>query len=281
MFTGDCSCGGERAMRRTLKIAAWCVGAVTVLVFVVAVGLIGFRAWVNTTSADRVLRAKIPTVYSPPAGSVNGTVTNEEGKIVVGATVVAEPADRPIQGVAPTGMTQATGHFAIHNLRWGVYAMSASKVDEGYPEMIGAFFAGNRVIQKVNLEPENPTATVTIRLGPKAGKLIGTVKDDRTSAPLNTCADFRWAANPGNYIYGTGLINAHYSMLIPSNMGILWKVWADGHKPWYYPGTTDQSKAAVVRLRPGEVRSIAIRLQPDATAEKVSCGMPVGTIIRP
>jgi hypothetical protein len=114
-----------------------------------------------------------------------------------------------------------------------------------------------------------------------AGILTGTVIDAVTSAPLNPCADFRWAADPSNFLAGTGLVNAKFRTLIPSNAEVLWKVWLNGYKPWYYPGTTDRSAAESVRLEPGQVEIGTIELQPDANAGNDGCGMPVGTVVKP
>ena len=251
-------------MRRALKIAAWC--AAVAAVFPAAV--ISVRAWVNTASADRVLQAKIGVPSYPPSGTVDGTVIDEEGKPVAGATVSAYVADRPFQGVAPHRQTDATGHFAISGLSWGEYRVAAAKVDEGYPEMLLEFFARNHPIQKVKLDPGHAIATVTIRLGPKAGRVTGTVTDARTSALLpNPLSELKWASDPPNYMAG-GFFDAKFSILIPSNTDVLWKVWRNGYKTWYYPGTTDESAATALRLRPGEATSIAIRLQPDAAAKK-------------
>jgi hypothetical protein len=94
-------------------------------------------------------------------------------------------------GVVPQNQTDLTGHFAIDRLSWGRYGISAAKEDEGYPAMLSEFFTRNHPAQEVTLGPDNPSATVPIRLGPKAGKLTGTVTDAVTSAPLSPCADFR------------------------------------------------------------------------------------------
>ena len=214
------------------------------------------------------------TVITPESGTVNGVVTNEEGVVVAGATAYAHPLDRPIAGRVPHAETNATGHFAIHELPWGLYSISATKEQDDYPEMFSAFFARNYPAQRANLGPDNPTATLTIRLGPKAGRLTGTVKDAATSAPRNPCAEFKWASDPGNYLTGTGLVNAEYRVLIPSSTNVLWKVWLDGYKPWYYPGTTVESMATSVNLKPGQAKEVEIELQPDVKAEKLGCGMP-------
>jgi antitoxin (DNA-binding transcriptional repressor) of toxin-antitoxin stability system len=242
------------------------------------VGSICFRSWVNTVFAGRVLLARIPTA-SYFDGSVIGTVIDQDGKAVAGATVYFTPVGRPMAYVVPHRETDGDGHFAIRGLSRGRYAISAAKVAEGYPEMTGAFFTGNHPLQEVTLGPARSTATVTVQLGPKAGRLTGTVADGRTSVPLNPCTEFRWVSDPGNSL-GTGVPNGRFSELIPSNTGVLWKVSLDGYKPWYYPGTTDKSAATPLRLQPGQVRTIAIRLQPDPAGGKTGCGMPAATAIR-
>jgi hypothetical protein len=225
--------------------------------------------------------AQQPSARTGHLGSVNGTVTDEEGRAVAGATVYADPMDAVMIGIVPQNQTDAAGRFAIGRLLWGRYRISAAKEEESYPAMLSEFFTRNHPPQTVTLGPENPTVTVSIRMGPKAGKLTGTATDAVTSAPLNTCADFRWASDPRNFLTGTGLVTAKFGVLIPSSTDVLWTVWQDGYKPWYYPGTTDESAATSVRLEPGQVKTVAIELQPDAAAVYAGCGMPVGTVIKP
>lgn len=71
-------------------------------------------------------------VVSPNGGSVNGTVTNEEGKAVAGATVYAFPLYGGMAYKVPRAETNETGHFAIHGLQWGLYSMSAKKEEDDF-----------------------------------------------------------------------------------------------------------------------------------------------------
>ena len=221
----------------------------------------------------------------PPAnrdtGALDGTVLNENGKPVEGALVYADCRDRPRAGPVPHSETTANGRFAFRGLRWGHYDVYAAKVEDGYPEIWSAFFSRDHPSQIVTLGPHHQTASLTIRMGPKAGGLAVTVTDAVTSAPLSACVEFKRAADPADYLTGSGLVNTKRPTLIPSDTDVLWKVRLDGYKPWYYPGTTDHSKAAPLRLRPGQIKNVTIQLQPDAAAEKSGCGMPPGTIIRP
>ena len=110
---------------------------------------------------------------------------------------------------------------------------------------------------------------------------MGTVVDAVTNAPLNPCVEFRRGKNFSNFLSGTGLVNAKYRVLVPSSTDVLMKVWYGGHKVWYYPGTTAKAQSRPLKLKPGEVTTIDIRLEPDAGAPPSGCGMPVGTVVNP
>jgi hypothetical protein len=213
-------------------------------------------------------------------GLIEGTVTYEDGKPTKGATVYAHPTDRGMAAIVPHGDTDEKGYFAIRHLWLGKFAVTAKKEDEAYPDMSNAFY-GDGKFEAVTLISDRFSATVAIRLGAKAGILRGTVTDAVTGASLNPCVDFRRASDPNNFFTGTGLVNAKYRVLLPSNTDVMMKVWHEGYKPWYYPGTTDQSQSTLVRVEPGEEQTLDIRLQPSKNAVEESCGMPVGTVIKP
>jgi hypothetical protein len=269
-------------MRGSLKIAAWCAGMAAVL----PAAVIYVRSWVNTASADRVLLAKIAIPSYPPSGSVDGTVIDAEGKPVAGAVVYAS-IHVPGHHFAPKLITGPTGRFEFGNMQWGPYFITAGRAGEGpawYPLLCPEFLGGNRPLFEVDLAPGHATATMTIRLGPKAGRVTGKVTDARTSAPLpNSGSELKWASDPSNVVrspMGDGPSDAKFSIAIPSNTDVLWKVLRDGYQTWYYPGTTDESAATALRLRPGQVTSIAIRLQPEDAAEKTR-RKPVATVAKP
>lgn len=215
-------------------------------------------------------------------GLIDGIVTYEDKKPVKGATVYAQPMGRPTSGITPHANTDETGYFAIHiSPSWfGKFAVGAEKLDESYLNMTNQFYSDGK-FETVVLTSRNRTATVIIRLGPKAGILLGTVADAVTGVPLNPCVEFRRAKNPGNFLAVSGLVNAKYRVLVPSKTDVLMKVWYGGHNPWYYPGTMDKSLSRPVNLEPGEETKLDIRLEPDSNAPPVGCGMPVGTVIQP
>lgn len=206
------------------------------------------------------------------AGLIDGTVTYEDGKPVHGATVYADPLGRGMGAIVPHADSDENGHFTIHVApSWfGRFAVAGKKEDEDYPDMSNQFYSDGK-FQVVKLTSQHPTATVAVRLGPKAGVLVGTVSDAVSGAPLNTCVDFRRAAEPNNFLTGTGLVNAKYRVLVPSDTDVHMSIWVDEYKPWYYPGTSDKSHSTPVHLRPGEEQKLDIRLEAGQSADDPVC----------
>jgi hypothetical protein len=138
-----------------------------------------------------------------------------------------------------------------------------------------SYFYDDGKTDRVALTVRQRSATVTVLLGPKAGILVGTVADAVTGAPLNPCVDFRRASDPNNFIAGTGLVNAKYRVLVPSDREVMMKIWYEGHLPWYYPGATNKSEAKSFHLKPGEERILHIRLQPGNDSVEAGCETPL------
>ena len=206
-------------------------------------------------------------------GLIEGTVIYEDGRPVMNATVSASPTEGLI-GKIPSTDTDEMGHFWIKHLWLVRYEATAKKEDEGYPDMPSYFYDDGKT-DRVALTVRQPSATVTVLLGPKAGILVGTVADAVIGAPLNPCVDFRRASDPNNFISGTGLVNAKYRVLVPSDREVMMKIWYEGHLPWYYPGATNKSEAESFHLKPGEERILHIRLQPGNDSVEAGCETPL------
>jgi len=131
-------------------------------------------------------RTSVSILAAPDAGpgSIEGTVSYEDGRPATGATVYSQPMDRGMAGIVPHAKTDEAGHFAILHLWLGKFAVGAEKVDEDYPNMTMQFYSDGK-FETVILTSAHSAATVSIRLGPKAGILIGTVADAVTGAPVN------------------------------------------------------------------------------------------------
>jgi hypothetical protein len=214
------------------------------------------------------------------AGLIDGTVFYDDGRPVKDATVSAQPLGRPMGAIVPHADTDETGYFAIHISRswFGRFSVAAKKEDEDYPDMSMQFYNDGK-FETVMLTSQRSATTVTIRLGPKAGVLLGTVADAVTGAPLSPCVEFRRASEPKNFLTASGLVKPKYKLLVPAETGILVKMWLDGYKPWYSPGTIDKSSRQAVHLRPGEEKTVDVLLQPDAGIVESGCPKPIGTTV--
>jgi len=210
-------------------------------------------------------------------GLIDGIVTYEDKKPVKGATVYAVPLGRPMGAIIPHAETDETGYYAIHISRswFGKFAVAAKKEDENYPDMSNQFYSDGN-FQTATLSVNHAAETVRIRLGPKAGVLVGTVRDAITGATLYPCIELR--RPNGNFLSGSGLIKANFRVLIPPETEVRVKMWLDGYRPWYYPGTDEKSRSAPLHLRPDEQKTLEILLQPSASDSKIGCGMPVDTV---
>lgn len=177
--------------------------------------------------------------------------------------------------IIPHADSDETGYYAIRISRswFGKFAVAAKKEDEDYPDMSRQFYSDGK-FQTVNLSASHPKATVIIRLGPKAGVLLGTVIDAVTKAPLRPCVEFRRSAEPHNFLSGSGLVEPTYKLLVPPDTDILVNIYLDGYKTWYFPGTFEKEKQ---QLRPGEKKVAGIKLEPDEAA-KTGCPKPLAIV---
>jgi hypothetical protein len=193
---------------------------------------------------------------------IRGTVVDENERPVQGAIVSATPIDRPIIGMVPYDTSDSNGAFAISKLEYGRYSVTARKPEDDYPDLEWAFYAGfgaKRTI--VKLSPQHQIARVALHLGKKAGILKGTVSDAVTGKPLDANVEFRRVHEPGNFLSANGLTTAEFKVLIPSDVEITMIVSLDGYEDWRY--TNDREpKNNSIRLLPGEVMYLDIRLQP-------------------
>jgi hypothetical protein len=135
--------------------------------------------------------------------------------------------------------------------------------EEGYPELAFNFHVG--MTKEVALTESNPTAGVSLRLGPKAGIVTGTVTDATTGNLLYPCAELWWKAKPEIFIGGSGLVSHKYRVMIPSDRDVTLKVWVDGYQTWFYPGVVGERSAKPIRLKPGEELRLNIEMQPDSS----------------
>lgn len=224
------------------------------------------------SDADQTVRR--PLSDDARLGRISGIVLYENGNPVNDATVLAFPTDRGLAAKVPSAITDEFGHFEVSQLWLGKFQVGAKKESEGYADQTQGFY-NQKKIPSTDLSLSHPVASVTVILGPKAGILVGSITDATTNTPLDPCVDFHRTSDANNFLSGTGLMNGQYRMLVPSNRELVMKLWQQNYLPWYFPGTIKKSEAKPLYLRPGEQKTLNIRLQPGNDPDDAGCNSSI------
>lgn len=186
-------------------------------------------------------------------GRITGIVLNEDGQPVTHASICVSLA-----GSSKTEcrvQTNETGQFEIEHLSMGTFDVFATKYEDGYSEE-------NQRGQKVVLSTQYPGASITIKLAPKAGMLIGTVRDSLTAKPVQQI-QVAYVSTEGKGSGSAGTYNGEFRVNLPTTSDYVIVVSAPGYKSWIYIDPTDQSPS--LRLASGEQKSLDIELVPKPT----------------
>ncbi len=199
---------------------------------------------------------------NPAAGTIQGVVIDEAGKPVGGVRVhIAEMkairGHRLLQFVE----TNTNGQFVISPIPWGTYVVLTSKEESGYPDTKMAFYS-NLAAPTVSLQPRFPVGKLTVQLGPKAGILeLVSVIDATTGKQLQSASiTLRRVRNPNLFIR-TSTTSSPF--LVPSLADVSIEISAPGYKSW--PAGEGGKGEGQIRLKPGEVLKLAVKLQPLAS----------------
>lgn len=192
-------------------------------------------------------------VHAQTGGTMTAQVYDQDGKPLGDAWLQIVPVDHAMLSLAfPSCVTDAGG-FCSRDLEFGSYHVSAEKEADGYPDLSFNFYGHGKWPATVTLSPEQPTAQVTVKLGPRAGSLIFNVLDAVTAARIeNASVKLHPLADPKD-VLGTNL-GADFTVLIPADEDVSVEVEAKGYQPWHAPNP--------VRLSSGESKALAIGLHP-------------------
>jgi hypothetical protein len=149
----------------------------------------------------------------------------------------------------------------------GAVSVEAIKLEDGY-----VAFAGTSVTAEVTLTPNQPSATVVLKLGPKAGVLLPSVKDKFTGRSIT---DFQvsWlivdSDKPsGSFSGGQAIREGERRAIVPPEKYLVLTISARGYKKWVYHDSSDPSRPAFIHLEPSEERELLVELEPQETADR-------------
>jgi hypothetical protein len=204
-------------------------------------------------------------------GTITGTVLDANGQPFKGVHVCTYMREAPSGSNEARGDCSATtdeaGQFRIDHVEMGAISLEAIKPEDGY-----VAFAGTSVITEVTLAPNQLSATVVLKVGPKAGVLLPRVKDKFTGKPI---VDFEvgWRifdsddAN-GDYSGGQHIGHGSKDAIVPPEKYLVVTISARGYKKWLYHDPSDPSRPAFLRLQPGEEKELLVELEPKAPADR-------------
>jgi uncharacterized surface anchored protein len=187
-------------------------------------------------------------------GRISGTVLDEDGQLVDHASVctsVTSGNSRSINCLVPT---DKDGRFQLENVKFGTYGILAANEGEGYSIEV-------QTPQSVSVTAANPSPVVTVRLRPKGGVLIGTVRDKFTGQPVKEIMvqylDIDGKASGSAPTFSDG----EFRVTVPIQCDLVVVVSAKGYKGWVYTDASSPSHP-VLRLSPGERKVVDIQLEP-------------------
>jgi hypothetical protein len=187
---------------------------------------------------------------TPQLGRITGIVLNEDGQPMVhaAACISASGSSKTECNV----FSDEGGHFEIQHLASGTFFVFATKEEDGYSGQNQG--RGQRVV----LNSEGSVANVTIKLAPKSGTLIGTVRDSVTGKRVDRIR-IMYVASDGGSTGSAGPYMGEFRFNLRTASDFVIVVSAPGYKPWVY---TDPADGPSLHLASGEQKSLAIELVP-------------------
>ncbi|MGH9733720.1 MAG: DUF6843 domain-containing protein [Candidatus Acidiferrales bacterium] len=181
-------------------------------------------------------------------GSIEGIVIDQQGAPVQGADVAADPINGKVRigFVRPHAESDASGHFSIEGLAWrGTYKIFAKKLRSDYPNMAFSFYSDD-IYPTALIGPSNPVAHITVRLGPPAAALTGSITDAQTGRPMPAAMELKRIQPPNKWISVS--VPPEYRVLIPPSVTVSVTVTAPGYLRWTPPEPLTLASGTEMRL---------------------------------
>jgi hypothetical protein len=196
-----------------------------------------------------------------PGGTITGTVTNDDGDPIEGATLCTTYWSATGSGTSCGGAQSGNGgNFEIH-VPLGEVGVFAQKQEGGYWPATDAWSSHTKGVHKLTLTSDAPSAKVTLKIGPKPGELKFSVRDKSTGESIQGFR-VRWIAMDSTQMMSMEIPGP---TLIPAEKDVIVVVQAQGYRRWFYINPANPSQPTV-RLASGEVRELEVELEPKLTS---------------
>jgi hypothetical protein len=203
------------------------------------------------------LALSLPAQMTTEAGVIRGRVVDAGGTPVKAAGVYVLPLGHPLGTRARDATADDAGAFVIDHLAFGTYGVFGKKEDEGYPNTL--FFSSIET-PNVTISAEQPTGTVVLRFGPKAGTITGTARDKRTGKPVPVGFTMRRLSD--SWVHQMTQ-PPNFRVLIPASEDFSLEASSEGYQTW-------ESGSRPFRLEPGAQLHLDIKLRPQPDETRAS-----------
>jgi hypothetical protein len=205
-----------------------------------------FAAAGSLLAQSQLVHAQTAT---PATGEIKGTVTDQNGSPLSGATVYAVPQGLVLNDITPrSAKTNSNGRFDFHGgLELEAYKIYPQKEADSYPNPLDEFYAAaNDQAPTVDLTADRPSASVTVKLGDKAAVIVGRVIDADTGAVLKARVCFLDALGK-SHLADPGTGDGTFRALLPPDKDLTLLVVSDSA-----PHLLHTRLPAPLRLEPGQ-----------------------------
>ena len=199
------------------------------------------------------------------SGSIHGRVVDADGKPVAKAKLHLAPAKGMQTGRVIFYWSCNDGTFVIDGLAPGAYDVFVSKEDEDYADTQMFLYSVNGYQPARVVVSDQPGGDVTVRLGPKAGRITGDVRDARNGAPIrDAIITFRRPENEKMFLQTSlNMIDSpgSFDFLVPAAPTAM-KVTAPGYEDWTYQAPHGGQDTDLLTLVPGQKLYLSIKMNP-------------------
>lgn len=188
-----------------------------------------------------------------PSGEIRGTVTDQDGAPVSGATVYAVPQSGFNDPTPREVTSDSNGSFVFRHLDFNTYKLYSRKDEDSYADPLDKFYAeSDSKAPEVDLTAQHSSATQTVKLGPQAAVLAGRVVDANTGDTIRASLGYIDAQGNGHGIS----VDGDYRILLPPGKDVTLIVRRLGSR-----SDRVQIPVAPLRLEPGQYvyMDIAVR----------------------
>jgi len=149
-------------------------------------------------------------------GEIKGSVIDQNGSPIDGARVYAVPQGLTLNDITPRSVkTDRNGEFDFRGgFELEKYKLYSRKDEDAYFDPFDGFYADPKAeAPEVDLTQNHPSTTVTVKMGEKAGVLVGRVIDADTGAVLKARLYFYDGQGHGHRF--DSAVDGNYRALLP------------------------------------------------------------------